>query len=43
MRLPNEKAALLQGDTYGDFVVQLPDGGEIPIPQKQLDRTPSVC
>ena len=39
MRLPTEKAALLQGDTYGDFIVKMPSGDEIPIPQRELDAS----
>ena len=42
MRLPREKASLLQGDKYGDFLVQMPSGDEISIPQTELQRAFSV-
>ena len=41
MRLGNEKAALLQGDTFGDFVVQTPAGQEISIAGTELQRSTS--
>ncbi|KAK9796332.1 hypothetical protein WJX73_006695 [Symbiochloris irregularis] len=41
MKLPSEKATLLQGERPGDFYVQMPEGHEISIPKDQLRRSDS--
>ena len=42
MRLPSEKATLLQGERPGDFYVQTPAREETFIPKDQLRRSDSV-